>query len=153
MRIHRLTIVAMLTVGCTAYSSSSAPDPETTSVRFSTASTRGAILSALGASATEMGMTTGDAGAEAGFWRSSQLRVEPTFGARFAGLTAAEVQLAASLENIPADSVRVTITGTYATPDQREPSLRGPYPIAKGKMFSFYLDSLAAKTVRRLGSR
>jgi hypothetical protein len=98
-------------------------------------------------------MTTADAGAEAGFWRSSQLRVEPTGMARFAGIKAAQVALAASLESVAPDSVRVTITGSYATPDEREPSLRGPYPITRGRIFSSYLDSLAAKTMRRLASR
>jgi hypothetical protein len=126
-------------------------DPKQVSHTMTVRATRAQVLSALNGAAAELGLSVADANAEAGFWRTENTRMRGTdFQAGLLGATGIEFQLAASLSDTSPDSLRVAISGSYELIGG-DRYTEGRNPIERRNRAAWaYIDSLAAKTARRL---
>ena len=129
-------------------------NPESRSLSVTVHASRSDVLSALSAAATELGMSVADANAGAGFWRSTRVHMGNTgFAGALVGSSGMDVELTVNLQDVPPDSVLFQVSGNFGFSDAENRYARERHPITRDSRAAWaYIDSLAVKAKRRLGS-
>lgn len=125
--------------------------PAQTVASFTTASPVRAVLSALNGAAADLGLAVEAASEEGLFWRSLPSPVSVSLGLTIGGVKSRTVQLRASFQLQPGDSVRVLLTGVV---DQvgGDQFAQGVHPItSKDRDLWRLVEALQASTRRQLG--
>lgn len=126
--------------------------PTASQLRFTARGTRERAVLALNGAALEMGFSVADANPAAGFWRTARLHVPNTgFAGMFVGSSGLDLDMSAVLADASTDSVLVILTGSTGFTEAENRYARDRDPITRRAARAWaYLDSLAAKTRRRL---